>query len=69
MLTTYPVACPHEGCGWGGSLLPSRVQGGEGAEIASMQRAWFRCPRCGGDWEARITDDKVTVLPAREIGG
>jgi hypothetical protein len=22
MLSSYPVACPHEGCGWNGSLVP-----------------------------------------------
>jgi hypothetical protein len=69
MLSNYPVPCPHEGCDWTGSLIPSLIQGGVGAEIASMQRAWFRCARCQGDWEVRITDDKVTVLPAVEHGG
>jgi hypothetical protein len=69
MLSSYPVACPHEGCGWTGSLIPSRVQGGAGTEIASMQRGWFRCPRCQRDWEVRITNDRVTALPAVEHGG
>jgi hypothetical protein len=69
MLTTFPVACPREGCGWGGNLLPSVVQGGAGSEVSHMQRAWFRCPRCGGDWEVRIADDKVTVVPGWEHGG
>jgi hypothetical protein len=49
MLSSCPVACPHEGCGWTGSLVPSSVQGGGGAEIAAAQRAWFRCPRCQRD--------------------
>src|SRR5262249_25961623 len=40
---SFRVTCPHEGCGWGGSLVPSRMQGGTGAEIAEMQRAWFHC--------------------------
>jgi hypothetical protein len=66
MLSSYPVACPHENCGWTGSLVPSHLRGGVDAEIASMQRAWFRCPRCQRDWEVRIKDDKVTVLPAVE---
>jgi len=39
MLSSYPVACPHERCGWTGSLIPSLIQGGEGAEIASMSQA------------------------------
>jgi hypothetical protein len=69
MLSSYPVACPHQGCEWKGSLVPSLVRGGSDAEVASMQRAWFRCPRCQGDWEVRITGDKVTILPAVEHGG
>jgi len=69
MLSSYPVACPHERCGWTGSLIPSLVQGGEGAEIASMSQAWFRCPHCQRDWEVRITNDRVTVMPAFEHGG
>ena len=59
------MACPHEGCDWSGNLLPSLIRGGSSQEIASMQRAWFRCPRC----EVRIIDDKVAVLPAHEHGG
>jgi hypothetical protein len=69
MITSYSVSCPHEHCGWTGSLIPSHLRGGRDAEIASMQRAWFRCPGCQGDWEVRITDDKVVVLPALETGG
>jgi hypothetical protein len=69
MLSSYPVACPHEKCGWGGSLVPSQVRGGVDAEIVSMQRAWFRCPHCQRDWEVRITNDRVTVLPVVEHGG
>jgi hypothetical protein len=69
MLSSYPVACPHANCGWGGSLIPSLVQGGCDEEIASMQRAWFRCPRCQHDWEVRISNDEVTVVPVVEHGG
>jgi len=68
MLTSYPVACPHKNCGWTGSLLPSVLRGGPDAEIVSMQRAWFRCLLCQRDWEVRIADDHVTVLPAVECG-
>jgi hypothetical protein len=60
MLSSYSVACPHEGCGWTGSLVPSQVEGGGGAEIASGQAAWFECPRCERSWEVRIRDDRVT---------
>jgi len=63
MLSSYPVACPHDNCGWTGNLVPSHLRGGADAEIVSMHRAWFRCPRCQGDWEVRITDDRVTILP------
>jgi hypothetical protein len=70
MLSSYSVACPHEDCGWHGSLVPSLVQGGAGAEIASGQHVWFQCPRCRRDWGARIRDDRVTMdSPAVEHGG
>ena len=69
MLSSYPVACPHEGCGWTGNLVPAHVAGGPGAEIAPAERAWFQCPRCRRDWEARIQGDKVVVLAAVEHGG
>jgi hypothetical protein len=69
MLSSYPVACPHEGCRWIGGLIPSLVRGGASAEVASTQRAWFRCPRCERDWEVRISDDKVEALPLIECNG
>lgn len=65
MLSSYPVTCPHEGCHWKGSLVPSHLQGGPEAEIVSMHRAWFHCPFCQGNWEVRITDDTVKVLPVQ----
>jgi len=68
MLSSYPVSCPSENCGWTGSLVPSRIQGGADSEIVSMQRAWFRCPRCRHDWEVRLTDDRVMVMPVLEPG-
>ena len=68
MLTSYSVACPHPKCDWTGSLVPSHLRGGADAEIVSMHRAWFQCPRCRCDWEVRITDDKVTILPVDEHG-
>jgi hypothetical protein len=69
MLSSYPVACPHENCGWVGSLVPSPAKGGGGAEIASAQAAWFRCPRCQRDWKVRISNDRVTAVPDAEHGG
>jgi hypothetical protein len=69
MLSSYSVSCPHENCAWTGNLVPSQLRGGFDAEIVSMHRAWFRCPRCQHDWEVRITDDKVVVVPVMEHGG
>jgi hypothetical protein len=69
MLSSYEVTCPHEGCGWSGSLVPSLLRGGPDAEVALMQPAWFRCPRCRRDWEVRLSEDRMTVLPAAVQGG
>ncbi len=69
MLSSFPVICPHANCGWSGSLVPSVLWGGADAEIASMHRAWFRCPHCQGDWEVRITNGRVTILPPVEWAG
>lgn len=69
MLTSFPVTCPQGNCGWSGSLIPSRIRGGERTEVAALQRAWFQCPRCRRDWEARIHEDKVIAFPALEHGG
>jgi hypothetical protein len=66
MLTSYPVACAHQNCGWTGNLVPLLLQGGADAEIVSMRRAWFQCPRCQCDWDVKITDDGVTLLPVGE---
>lgn len=68
MLTSFSVACPNPACDWTGNLVPSHLQGGADAEIVSTHRAWFQCPRCQRDWEVRITDEKVTVLPAEPCG-
>ena len=68
MLSCYLVTCPHEDCGWTGRCLPSFGEGPQ-AEIASMQRAWLRCPRCRRDWEVRISNRRVMVLPVVEHGG
>ena len=69
MLSSYRVVCPHEGCGWSGSLVPSQLRGGADAEIAQMQRAWFHCPGCKHDWEVRVSGDAVTVVPPADRTG
>jgi hypothetical protein len=69
VLSSYRVACPFEGCGWSGSLVPSTARGGADAEVAVMQRAWFHCPGCRRDWEVNISGDAVTVVPAADRAG
>jgi hypothetical protein len=69
MISSFRVTCPQEDCDWAGSLIPSQLRGGTGAEIAPRQHAWFRCPNCGHDWEVQIVNDRVAVLPAVEHGG
>ena len=69
MLSSYSVTCPNAECGWSGSVIPSRLQDGAEAEITSGGRAWFKCPSCSRDWEVRIVNDRVTVLPAAGPGG
>ncbi len=64
MLNSYQVACPFEGCGWSGNLVPSHMQSGTDDEVAQMQRAWVDCPGCRRAWEVRINDDAAEVIPA-----
>jgi hypothetical protein len=66
MLSSFPVTCPHDQCGWTGNLVPSHLRGGIDSVIVSMHRAWFRCPHCQRDWEVRITNESVKVLPSHE---
>ena len=69
MVGHYSMACPHENCGWTGSLVPSGVPGAGGAEVASGQRAWFQCPRCARSWKVLMSGDRVMILPDLESGG
>ena len=69
MLSSFRVACPHAGCDWTGSLVPSVLRDGADAEIASGHWAWLQCPQCRRNWEVRIKDEKATVLPVMEEGG
>ena len=68
MLTSFSVTCPDELCGWSGSVIPSIRQGGIAAEVDLVKRAWFRCPRCLGDWEVQIADDRLTIVPGHDPG-
>jgi hypothetical protein len=64
MLSSYPVVCPHAECGWAGNLIPSHDRGGGDAEAAPKERVWFHCPRCGSDWQAQVSGDRVVGLIA-----
>jgi hypothetical protein len=68
VLSSYPVVCPYEGCGWRGNLVPSLVKGGDDAEVLLMQRAWLRCPSCRRDWEVRVSGDAAEAIPAPPRG-
>jgi hypothetical protein len=69
MVTSYLVACPHESCGWTGSLFPSFARAGGGPVIVSGRWAWLQCPRCERAWEVRLHADQMLTLPAAEHGG
>lgn len=66
MLTDYMVTCPHAGCHWSGSLLPSGDRGAWRCAVPSTNTVMFRCPRCNGEWRARLVGDDVFPLPERE---
>lgn len=67
MLTSFWVKCPHTGCGWSGSLLP-----GKSATDAwrtarpTLNTVAFHCPRCGGEWHARLVGDDVRPLTSAD---
>ena len=66
MLTSYLVKCPHADCGWSGSLLPNRDTDSWRGCAPSIDIASFECPRCRGEWRARIVGDDVFPLPLEE---
>jgi hypothetical protein len=67
VLTSYQVSCPHTGCDWYGSLLPSG--GAEAWRRASptVKMVTFQCPLCHGEWHARVVGDDVEALPLDEV--
>jgi hypothetical protein len=69
MLTSYLVHCPHIGCGWFGSLLPSGDGEAWRASTPSLSEVVFQCPQCHGEWHARIVGDDVETLPLEEMAG
>ena len=67
MLTSYLVKCPHFGCNWFGSLLPSRDTDSWKGSIPTASVAVFHCPQCERDWRAKVKGDDVVPLPLDEL--
>jgi hypothetical protein len=67
MLTSYLVHCPHAGCGWFGSLLPSQNTDSWRGSVPEVNVAVFECPNCQQEWRARIQGDDVIALPLDEL--
>jgi hypothetical protein len=67
MLTSYLVHCPHFGCDWFGSLLPSRDTDSWRGSLPSTSTAVFECPGCGRPWRAKVQGDDVTPLPVDDL--
>ena len=59
MLTSYFVKCPHVGCGWMGSLIPTA---GEPSSLSAGSVVAFQCPGCHEEWPARIVGEDVRPL-------
>jgi hypothetical protein len=64
MLTSYLVSCPHLGCGWFGSLLPSHSPGSPPVVTGSV--VTFHCPQCETEWRAQVIGDDVHSLPLED---
>jgi hypothetical protein len=67
MLTSYLVRCPHVGCRWFGSLLPSGNAEAWRGFAPSMRIVQFQCPQCQGQWQARVKGDDVEPLPLENV--
>jgi hypothetical protein len=67
MLTSYLVRCPHSGCDWFGSLLPSRDADSWRGCAPTTSTAVFECPRCGREWRARVKGDDVIPFPVDDL--
>jgi hypothetical protein len=67
MLTSYLVKCPHLGCAWFGSLLPSRNTESWRGPVPTTPVAMFECPNCHRTWKARVKGDDVEPLPMDEM--
>jgi hypothetical protein len=66
VLTDYLVHCPHEGCGWRGSLFAKGNREGWRPAVPTTREIVFECPRCHGEWRARIVGEDAIPLPLEE---
>jgi hypothetical protein len=69
MLTDYMVTCPHSGCHWSGSLLPKSNRDAWKTALPTTHSIVFQCPRCHGEWHARVVGEDAVPLPLDELTG
>lgn len=67
MLTDYLVRCPHPGCKWYGALFPNGNREAWRSATPNVNEVVFECPRCHGEWHARVIGDDVKPLPLAEL--
>jgi hypothetical protein len=67
MITSYLVRCPHSECRWFGSLIPSTTAGPFQGKPGVRPEVMFRCPKCQGEWRARIIGEDVKPLPLETV--
>jgi hypothetical protein len=68
MLTSYWVTCPRLGCHWSGDLLPHDDSRTFAAAVPAKRIVTFVCPKCQGEFHARVKgDDVVPIQPQEEL--
>jgi hypothetical protein len=67
VLTSYLVKCPHVGCDWFGSLLPRGNGDIFRGHAPAKSTVVFECPRCHGEWHARVVGDDVVPIALQEV--
>jgi hypothetical protein len=59
------MKCPHLGCNWSGSLLPTGAwdawRHGASVTVYATKDVVFRCPKCNGEWHAHIKGDDIEI--------
>ncbi len=67
MLTDYAVRCPSDECGWRGCLFPQGDRDSFKPAQPTRRIITFACPRCHGEWQARIIGDDAIPLPRQPV--